>query len=107
MQIQISTDHNIDSGDQLTMLVHDEVEAALAPWVPRITRVLVHLSDESAGRKTGDDMRCMVEVRPASHEPVVVTHQAATTDEALGGAVDKMHRLLDSMFGKLDDRHPH
>lgn len=105
MEIQISTDHHVDSGDQLTILVEDEVESGLAPWMPRITRVLVHLGDESAGRRSGDDMRCMIEVRPASHEPVAVTHHAPTTDDALFGAVAKMHHLLGSQFGRLDERH--
>lgn len=106
MQIQINTDNNVDTGDQLTVLVEDKVESAFAPYARRITRVDVHLGDESAGRKTGADMRCMIEVRPAGHEPVVVTDHASTTDGALSSAVEKMQRLLESMFGKLDDRHP-
>lgn len=106
MQILINTDNNIDSGDQLTILVEGEVESAFAPFGPRITRVDVHLADESAGRRTATDMRCMIEVRPSSHEPVVVVDHASTTDEALRGAITKMRHLLQSMFGKLDDRHP-
>ena len=58
-QIHINTDNNIDTGDQLTILVEDEVESALAQFARRITRVDVHLGNESAGRKTGADMRCM------------------------------------------------
>lgn len=106
MLIQIHTDHNIDSGDELTRHVEDEVESAFSHHASRLTRADVHLSDESAGRKTGADMKCMIEVRPASHEPVVVTAHAPTVDEALGDAVDKMQHLLGSLFGRLDERHP-
>jgi ribosome-associated translation inhibitor RaiA len=106
MLIQINTDNNVDSGDQLTKLVENGIETALGSDAMRITRVDVHFGDESAGRKTGSDMKCMIEVRPANHEPVVVTEHASTTDEAFSGAVDKMQHLLGSLFGKLDDRHP-
>ncbi|AXT84373.1 hypothetical protein C6I20_03620 [Aeromicrobium sp. A1-2] len=106
MQIQVNTDNNVDSGDQLTKLVEDGIEMALGPQSMRITRVDVHFGDESAGRATEADMKCMIEVRPASHEPVVVTDHASTTEEAFHGAVDKMQHLLASLFGKLDDRHP-
>lgn len=106
MLIQINTDNNVDSGDEFARHVEDEVESAFASHASRLTRVDVHLGDESAGRKTGADMRCMIEVRPASHEPVVVTAHATTIDEALSDAVDKMQHLLGSLFGRLDDRHP-
>ncbi|MCW2829696.1 MAG: hypothetical protein JWP31_388 [Aeromicrobium sp.] len=49
-------------------------------------------------------MRCMIEVRPAGHEPVVITGHASTTDGALSGAVEKMSHSLAIMFGNLDDR---
>lgn len=104
MLIQIHTDHNIESGGELTRHVEDEVESSIASHAGRITRVDVHLSDESAGRKTGADMKCTIEVRPASHEPVVVTAHETTVDEALAEAVDKMQHLLGSLFGRLDER---
>ncbi len=106
MLIQVHTDHNIESGDELTRHVEDEVEGALESHLDRLTRVDVHLGDESAGRKTGADMRCMIEARPASHEPVVVTAHAPTVDEAVGDAVEKMQHLLGSLFGRLDERRP-
>lgn len=106
MQIQINTDNNVDSGPDLTLLVEDEIGTALAPFVDRITRVDVHLGDESAGKKSEGDMRCMLEARPAGHEPVTATHHASTTGEAIRGASHKLHSLLESLFGRLDDRQP-
>ncbi|MBC7592861.1 MAG: ribosomal subunit interface protein [Kineosporiaceae bacterium] len=106
MQIQINTDNNVDSGPELTRLVEEEIGTALAPFVDRITRVDVHLGDEGAGKKGEGDMRCMLEARPAGHEPVTVTQHASTTGEAIRGASHKLHSLLESMFGRLDDRQP-
>jgi hypothetical protein len=104
MKIEIHTDNNVDSGDALVLLVEDEVGAALAHFGDRITRVDVHVGDESAGKISDDDMRCLIEAFPAGHEPVSVTHHAATAHQALSGASRKMHRLLEGMFGKIDDR---
>lgn len=106
MLIQVNTDNNVDSGERLTKLVEDGIEMALGPQAMRITRVDVHFSDESAGRATEADMKCMIEARPAGRDPVVVTDHASTTEEAFNGAVDKMQHLLGSLFGRLDDRHP-
>ncbi len=106
MLIQVHTDHNIESGAGLTKLVEDGMEMALGPQAMRITRADVHFRDESAGRATGSDMRCMIEVRPAGHEPVVVTEHASTLDDAFAGAVDKVQRVVETLFDKLDDRHP-
>ncbi len=70
----------------------------------RITRVEVHLSDENSSQKThGDAMRCRMEARPAAREPVTVTADGATLDQAVSGAAKKLERLLDSTFGRLDD----
>ncbi len=67
-------------------------------------RVEVHLGDESAGRSTGADMRCMLEARTGGQTPVCVTHHANTLDGAISGAVHKLHRLLGSRIGRLEDR---
>ena len=95
MEIQVNTDHNIDLPEARIADVEFEVRAVLARFADHITRVEVHLGDESAGRSSGEDKRCMVEARPAGRPPVAVTDHAATLDEALRGALHKLKRLLD------------
>jgi Sigma 54 modulation protein / S30EA ribosomal protein len=104
MQIQVNTDNNIDGREELARQVEAGVEAALSRFSDQITRVEVHLGDESAGRPSGGGKRCMLEARPGRRPPVAVTSYADTLDEAFRGAADKLKRLLESEFGRLDDR---
>ena len=46
----------------------------------------------------------MLEARPRGRAPVAVTNYADTLDEAFRGATDKLRRLVESEFGRLDDR---
>ncbi|MCU0704193.1 MAG: HPF/RaiA family ribosome-associated protein [Fimbriiglobus sp.] len=104
MQIQIHTDRNIEADAQLIETVETAMAAALGGFGSRLTRVEVHLSDENGPVKShGEPMRCRLETRPASRQPVLVTADAATVEQAVAAAAKKMERLLDSTFGKLDD----
>ncbi len=103
MQIQINTDDNIEGREELADQVKGVVESALERFSDRITRVEVHLSDEN-GRKSGqDDKRCMIEARVAGRQPTAVTHQAATLDQAVDGAAEKLRRSLESTLARLAD----
>ena len=104
MQIQINTDHNIEGREALAIQVADIVESALARVSDRITRVEVHLSDENGDKQGQNDKRCMMEARLEGRQPVAVTHQAATLDEAVDGAADKLVRLIESTLGRRHDR---
>ena len=103
MQFQISTDKNIDSSEQLAQEVQATVEATLGRFGEQLTRVEVHLSDENSHKSRGDDKKCVMEARPAGMQPVAVTHVAATLDQAVEGAAEKLERLLDSTFGRLNN----
>jgi ribosome-associated translation inhibitor RaiA len=100
MQIQVNTDSNIEAHEGMVSRVQDETAAALARFSDRLTRVEVHLGDESARRSTGPDKRCVLEARLAGQEPVSVTDHAETVEDALGGALDKMVRLLEHWSGR-------
>jgi len=104
MEIQVSTDNNIDGREALVRHVEAELASALEHVSGDLTRVEVHLGDESAGRSTNDDMRCMLEARQAGQQPVAVTNHAATLEDAFSGALDKLVSLLDSRSGRRDDR---
>jgi ribosome-associated translation inhibitor RaiA len=105
MQIQINTDRNIEGHEMLAAQVTGVVESALSRISDRITRVEVHLSDENSDKKGGNDnMRCMMEARLEGRQPIAVTHQAATLDQAVDGAADKLTRLIESTLGRLRDQ---
>jgi hypothetical protein len=104
MQIQVNTDRNIEGRDALVEHVTGEIEAALSRFGEHLTRVEVHLGDESSGRSTDGDQRCTIEARPAGKPPVAVTHHASTQELACRGAADKLGNLLESRFGRRDHR---
>ncbi|HEV2293941.1 MAG TPA: HPF/RaiA family ribosome-associated protein [Tepidisphaeraceae bacterium] len=104
MQVQVNTDNNISGSEGLTREVEDVVENTLGRFADRITRVEVHLNDVNADKPGDNDHRCMMEARLAGLQPIVVTHQAATLDQALDGAAKKLQRSLDSTLGKLNER---
>jgi len=104
MQVIVNTDSNVDGTERVAGALETIVEDSLARYGERLTRVEVHLSDGSAGRSSTDDIKCSLEARPAGGTPVVVTQNANTVEEALSGALHKMKSLLDTHFGKLDNR---
>jgi ribosome-associated translation inhibitor RaiA len=105
MQVQINTDHNIAGHEALAAQVRGVVERALSRISDHITRVEVHLSDENSDRKGGnDDMRCLMEAHLEGRQPIVVTQQAATLDQAVDGAAGKLTRLIESTLGRLHDQ---
>ncbi|MFO7675407.1 MAG: HPF/RaiA family ribosome-associated protein [bacterium] len=104
MQIQINTDRNIEGREALAARVSGAVAGALSRFSDRITRVEVHLSDENSAKKAGHDaMRCMMEARLAGRQPIAVTHQAATLDQAIDGAAGKLANLLENSLERLHD----
>jgi len=104
MQIQINTDHNIEGHEALAAQVSSVVEGALSLVSDHITRVEVHLSDENSAKGGQHDKRCLMEARLEGRQPIAVTHQAATLDEAVDGAADKLARSIDSDLGRMRDQ---
>jgi ribosome-associated translation inhibitor RaiA len=104
MQIQVHTDKNVNVSDGVVRRIEAELGSALSRFSDQITRVDVHLGNESAGRSGGTVTRCMLEARPAGQQPVAVTHHATSLGEACSGAVHKLETLLQSKFGRANNR---
>lgn len=69
----------------------------------RITRIEVHLTDENGQAKSGgNDKRCLLEVRLAGLQPMTVSHDAPSIEQAVSGAVQRMKRSLTSASGRLN-----
>jgi len=107
MQIQINTDHNIEGREKLATYVREVVESALNLVSDHITRVEVHLSDENSNKSGPNDKRCLIEARLEGRQPIAVTHQASNVDDAVGGAADKLARLIESTLGRQRDLRDH
>lgn len=101
MDIQVNTDHNIDGSAELNTYIDTTLSTVFRRLSVAITRIEVHLSDENAGKKGVNDMRCLLEARVSNHQPIVVTHHAETIYDAIEAASGKLLRALDSMAGKM------
>jgi len=104
MKVQINTDHNVEGHEALAAHIRGVVDSALSSVSDHITRVEVHLTDESGHKDTQNDKRCMMEARLEGRQPIAVTHHATNLHEAVDGAADKLSRLVESTVGRMRDQ---
>ncbi|MEP7089355.1 MAG: HPF/RaiA family ribosome-associated protein [Nocardioidaceae bacterium] len=104
MKVLVHTDRNIHADASEVRRIEDDLTNALERFTEDLTRVEVHLSDESAGTSTDEDIACLLEARPAGRDPVTVSHQAATLAESLAGATRKLKALLTHTFDRLAEK---
>lgn len=104
MQVLIHTDHNLTATQAHAGELEVELTGALDRFSDDLTGVDAYLSDQSAGRSTGDDIRCLLEARPMRHGPLTVSHQAPSVAEASGGAARKLVALLTHTFDRAAEQ---
>src|SRR5665213_2501960 len=104
MKIQINTDHTIQGSESLSQHTETVVQDALGHLAEHITRIEVHLSDENGKKHGNHDKRCMMEARLEGHQPMAVTHDAETIEQAIGGAAHKLKSSLEHTLGRLSGR---
>ncbi len=104
MQVHINTDHNIQGREALAERLGGVVEKSLRRVADQITRVEVHLSIESGGKSGQSDKHCTMEARLEGLQPVVVSEQAGTIDQAVNAAADKLLRAIDGKIGRRRDK---
>jgi hypothetical protein len=105
MQIQINTDRHIEGQERLSAWASGVVKQALSRVSDRITRVEVHLSDENGNKSGQHDQQCVMEARLEGRQPIAVTHQAATMDQAVNGAAEKLTGAIETIIGRQRDQH--
>jgi hypothetical protein len=104
MLIEVRTDGNIKGSAQSSAEVKAVVHAALDRYGDGIRRVDVHLSD-AVGDKSGQHGKCcMIEARRDGREPIVVTHQESTMEQAIHGAIHSLKKSVESALGKESTR---
>lgn len=102
MIIQVNSDKHVDGNVNVVVEVQQKVQRALERYADRITRVEVHLNDENAHKNGQDDQRCLMEARLNGMQPIAVTHKAATLDQAVAGAADRLKNALTSVLGRIE-----
>jgi hypothetical protein len=104
MQVLVRTDASVEGRESLEEMVSEVVSGAMDRFEQDITRVEVHLSDENSAKGGSDDKRCMMEARPAGHQPIAVTHKAPSVRLAVEGAAGKLQTAVGNALGRLRDR---
>ena len=105
MQIQVNSKNTLHTGESFERWASTELHASLSRFKGDITRIEIHMSDESSDKAGLEQKRCVMEARLAHHEPLAVNHNAPNQDLAFRGAGDKLKRLLDHTLGKQRDHH--
>jgi ribosome-associated translation inhibitor RaiA len=101
MQVHTSTDRHVNGSAALAAHVERVVTNSLERFSNQLTRVEVHLSDENGGKGGDADKRCVMEARLDGMPPIAVTHDAATIEVAIDGAVGRLERAIGSALGRL------
>jgi hypothetical protein len=101
MKIQVNSDKNVVIDSQTTRLLKEEVNRVLERFIDKLTRVEIHLSDVNGPKPGKHDTLCLLEARPAGHQPVTVSMKAASVEAALRGSLPKLRRALETLFGRL------
>jgi ribosome-associated translation inhibitor RaiA len=104
MKIQLNTDTHIEGTEALTVKVNNIIKKALVRFEEHITRIEVHLNNSKNGQIGQHDYRCMLEARLEGRKPLAVTEHAASLEQAVQGATQKLDHLLGSTLGRLYDR---
>ena len=94
MQIQVHSDNHIEGSARLVEWVSASVSSKLDRFDEELTRVIVHLHDDNAGKAGADDKRCQIELRTDGAGPVVVSSVAKDWRTALDGALARAVRLV-------------
>lgn len=100
MKIQYNIS-NIGEGDErLVETLDDLFINSLFRFKEKITRLEVHLTDENSHKDGQNDKRCMLEARIAGVQPIAITSQASSFEEAIKIASGKLKSKLDTFFDK-------
>lgn len=103
MQIQINAG-DVHTSESIQQRVEQELEAALDQWRDRVTRVEVHLHDDDGPKHSDTDKRCVMEVRLAGRQPMVVEHSCDDMYTSIQAAASKLRKVVGRAVERERDR---
>ena len=105
MQVQINSDNNISMHTRLSDSIGAYINNLLQRFDPYLTRVEVNLTGDKSTKKPGPKgKRCVLEARAKRHQPLIVSNKSTDIEDAFSGAAAKMHRQLETTYGRLSDK---
>lgn len=103
MQIQLNPAQGVELSAALDTHISERLERINRRFGDRLTRIEVHLADVN-GPKGGVNKQARLEARPRGLDPVVADALAESAYDAVNGAAERLESVLESRFGKLDNR---
>ena len=101
MLVNLHSDNHVDLKEDSIQQLETEIATSLKRFSNWITRVEVHLTDENSQAKGGsDDIRCLMEARPAGKQPVSIEVRAASVVQAIQQGTNTLERRL----GDIEDK---
>lgn len=101
MQVIMNSDNQVDLNGESIEHWRSEITTSLERFNDWITRVEVHVTDENSKSKEGtDDIRCLIEARPANKQPVSVEVRGSSAENAISDGIKTMQRRLSAMVDK-------
>lgn len=101
MKILFNTDKNSSLREDIKISSISLLLDKLKRFSNQVTRLDVFLSDENGKKNGHNDKQCILEARLEGRQPVAVTNQACTHEEALKGAIHKLVSSLNTTCERL------
>ena len=103
MDFQFNTGNKVDGDARMEAHFETRFRERLDRFAPRLSRIEVHVRDTDGTRREGPDgIEAVIEARPYNGAPLTASDRAATPEEAVGSALQKLVARLDATFGKAD-----
>jgi hypothetical protein len=73
----------------------EKISASLSKYEASVNNLVIHLADGNVNERGRNEKICVLEARPLSADPVVVTYKATTKEQAVNGAIIKLKLALE------------
>lgn len=103
MKIQINTDKSVEGTEKFNTYITSRILEKMQRYSSHITRVEVHISDENGKKEGPNDIRCLMEARLEGRQPIAVSNQDKTEEQAVSGAIEKLRASLETVIGRLSE----
>ena len=103
MTIQFNTDKNVKGTEDFTSPLITLIEDELKRFNSQITRIEVHLSDEDGDKDGRKAKRCLLEARLSGMNPIAVSSQSDTEEQAVSESLNKLKSSLKTILGRLSN----
>lgn len=105
MQVLLNSDTQIEDHRAMTAYLETVLARSLSHFGERVVRIDAHLSDDNSAAKADvDDIHCTLEAQVLGLAPVVAKDRAATSHQAIQGAVHKLEHALAHAVGKHESQ---